>query len=169
MRNIKMPAGITFLSSLRSDPPTAADIREMVFNAALADDPDERVIRALVKAYMAMSIAEAEAEDEDTDWEMVSDEPNWDAEKVYRKYIIAGYRVASKLKPEQVDDDSIYENCTWYDYGKMDWPDQLIAEVAFVRGYRDAREAQAMYNYVASMDAKHGKDWWKDPKKVEEF
>lgn len=164
-----MPSGITLLSSLRNDPPTAGEIRDMVFNAALADDPDREVVRALVRCYMTVSATEAEAEGEDTDWEVISDDENWDAEKMYRKYIVAGYRQGLKLTPEQADDDSIYESCTWYDYGKTTWPDRLLAEVAFVRGYRDAREAKAMYDYVANMDAQHGKDWWKDPEKVKEF
>jgi len=165
---IKMPAGITLRSVMGHEAPTASSIREMAFEAALDEDFCKDALRHLVAAYTAKVIEEAEAEDEEVGFELVTDSDDWEAEKVWKKWAIIGVHNAIPATRDW-DEDRIMENFLWYDLPKMLWPDQLLAEVAFVYGYTEARKAKAMSDYVASMDAKHGPEWWKDPEKLEEF
>jgi len=162
-RDIKIPVGFTLMASLGSDMPTAEGLRDLIFAAALPedDDPNADVLKGLIRAYMALAEAE-----EDEDYEVVSDEPDWEAEKIYREFAIKGWRAAvGRRYPEAAksrDDDEVYESCPWYDFGKMVWPDQLVAEVGYLAGYKSGREGIAMHEYVQEQEAAKGKDWWKE-------
>lgn len=166
--NIRIPAGFTLRACLGGEPPTADEIKDMIFNAALPedDDPNPEVLKGLVRVYLALTEAEAEDDSWDDSYDVLNDANDWEAEKVYREYAIKGWRKAvGSQYPEAAasrDDDEVYESCPWYDYGKMVWPAQLVAEVGYLAGYKAGREGLAMHHYVQDMEAKHGKDWWKE-------
>ena len=142
--------------------PTADGLRELIYSAALPKDNDHNsdVLRGLLKAYIAL------LDVEDEDFETLHDSNDYEAEKVYREFAIKGWREAVGHKyPEAAasrDDDEVYENCQWYYFEKMVWPDQLIAEVGFLAGYTAGREGIAMHEYIQKQEATKGKDWWKE-------
>lgn len=160
-RKIKLPAGITMsIGMLRDDPPTAEDVRGYVLGAARESDdgtpPNSDVVRGLVKAYVAL--CEADAYEEDEEVEFVILDPS-ESELLYREFAIKGYRHAVKKEYPGVkdqDDCSVYENCDWYEFERIHWPDQLIAEIGFMVGYRDGRSALAMSRHFKAERAKEG-------------
>ena len=160
-RKIKLPAGITLRGFMGGDKPTAETLRDLVFDMA-KEDPDSGefatdALAGLVKAYVALAHDEADEEDEEVKFEMVSNSDEYTAEKLWREFSIKGYRHAIKSKfPEanmSRDDSDIYECCTWYEFGDMAWPDQLLAEVAFVAGNRAGKQAIAMSDYFKAQEA----------------
>jgi hypothetical protein len=166
-RDIKIPVGFSLRVSLGFDSPTAEEIKDLIFAVALPedDDPNTEVLKGLVRAYMGLTEAEAEDDSWDDGYDILSDNNDYEAEKVYREFAIKGWRAAVGSQfPEAAksrDDDEVYESCPWYDYGKMVWPAQLVAEVGYLAGYKAGREGVAMHNYVVNQEAQHGKDWWK--------
>jgi hypothetical protein len=124
----------------------------LVYSTAIASSWDEiptGLLDGLVCAYVAQATYDAfeEAEGDDDvnpDFELVSGN---EAEDIYRKFIINGYRAASKVTSEDASDDRVYESCDWYESIVDNWPDQLLAEIAYAKGRRAAREAIAMSEY----------------------
>lgn len=171
-RDIKIPVGFTLMAVIGGEVPTAEGIKELIFAVALPeeDEPNVDVLKGLIRAYMALFDAEAEENNWEPGYEVLNDANDYEAEKVYRRFAVKGWRVAVKREyPKAVasrDDDEVYDCCPWYDFGKMVWPDQLVAEVGYLAGYR---EGVAMTEYVQQMDVEHGKDWWKNPELREEF
>lgn len=162
---IRIPLGLNLIAGtiMEPDKPTAETLREHIFGLVLDDDdsvnPD--VLRPLVNAYEALLI-----EGEEDDIEFVSDADDWAAEKLYRQFCIKGWREAvGRTYPEAVDsrtDEDVYEGCPWYEFGgKCNWPAQLIAEIGYLRGYKEGCRGVAMTNYVQAMEHKHGSEWWK--------
>jgi hypothetical protein len=160
MRNIKIDASAFLLDCLMDDDdaPTADSLKELVYTTAVSTSWNELpdgLLEGLVRAYVAQATHEAfdEAEMDDDgspDFELVSGN---DAEAIYRKFIIAGYRAVLKGKEEfkaylaSESDSGVFENCDWYEPVVKCWPDQLLAEVAYAKGRRTAREAIAMSEY----------------------
>lgn len=132
--------------------PSASDLRDLVFQVGVEDfnDQPEGVLDGLVRAYMAQAAHEAE---DDGDWSNESRTPDFelvsgnDAEEIFRDYSIRGYRSVSKQTKAQASDESVYECCDWYEPTVGHWPDKLLAELAFIKGRRAAREAIAMRDY----------------------
>jgi hypothetical protein len=153
-KKIRIPAGLSFLASsmLTPDAPTSEGLKESVFGLVLNDDDgvNEKVVGALVSAYAELLLDEIEREDSDDEIEFVGDE-GYAAEKLYQKYCIAGWRAAVKREyPEAEasrDDESVYEGCPWYEFSGVTWPAQLLAEVAYVLGYKEGRRGVAMSRY----------------------
>ena len=155
--NIKIPAGLNMMAGTILEPevPTADSLKNDIFALCMSDDVAELtpVIKGLVNAYVAL----AEFNDEDEDMVLVSDSDDWAAEKVYIEYAIKGWRQAvGREYPEAAksrDDERVYESCPWYDFGKMTWPAQLIAEVGYLVGYKAGREGVAMSRYFEQQEA----------------
>lgn len=157
-RKIKLPVGITLsIGMLRDDSPTAEDIRGYVLGAARESDdgnpPDNDVVKGLVNAYVAMCKAEACAEDVEVEFNLCDPA---ESEQVYRQYALKGYRQAVKKEYPEVmeqDDCSVYENCDWYEFVGIHWPDQLVAEFGFMAGYNSGRSALEMNRYYKAYKA----------------
>ena len=155
-KRIKIDPGLRLMAGtmLTPDAPTPESLKEAIFGLVLNDDDEVNfnVLRPLVKAYS--ELLTAEAEESDTEVDFVSDADDYAAEKLYREFAIKGWRQAVGAKyPEATksrSDEEVYEGCAWYEYGKMTWPTQLIAEVGYVLGYRDGRNAIAMSEYFAA-------------------
>lgn len=163
MSKYKISPGLTLMAAMEPSQPTAESLKDNIFGLVLDEDGNNvEVLKHLVAAYS--QIISNEADDEDKEVEFVSDSDDWAAEKLYREYCIKGWKNAMKRRFPQAlerDDDSIYESCPWYDFGKMTWPAQLIVEVGFLLGYKAGREAIGMHDYVVEQQAKHGDDWRK--------
>lgn len=157
MRKIKIDASAFLLDCLMDDDdaPTADSLKELVYATAVPKSWNELpdgLLDGLVRAYTAQATWDSEqaADDGVSDIEWVSGN---DAEAIYRKFIIAGYRAVLKGKEEfkaylaSESDDGVFENCDWYEPVVKCWPDQLLAEVAYAKGRRTAREAIAMNEY----------------------
>lgn len=157
-RQIPIQPGLNLMAFLANTPPTADDLKSYCFALALQEDQPDGVLEGLVDAYMAQLSADAQERDDDREtYETVSGD---EAEDLYRQYAVKGYRDASKLKHE-ISDERIYESCDLYDFDVKLWPDALLAEIAYVKGYRAAREAAGYAVYAAAQEAKYGPDWWK--------
>ncbi len=141
--------------------PDADALKELIFKTALlsADDRDEnsRVLSGLLRAYVAQAEAELyEESDGETELELVNDGPSHDldyaAEKIWRKYVVAGYLFRLPACKGQ-DENELYDRCTWYEFPNMTWTPQLLAETAFARGVRDALEAEEMAKWATQYEA----------------
>jgi len=154
MRKIKINASDFLLDFLVADDdmPTTDSLKEMVYALAIAkrwDDQPDGVLDGLVRAYAAQATYDAEQESDDGEpsFELVS---GAEAEAIYCKFIVAGYRAVLKGKEEfkaylaSESDEGIRESCDWYEPIVGYWPDQLLAEVAYAKGRRTAHEAIAM-------------------------
>ena len=73
----------------------------MAFDAALSENANQELVQPLVTAYMSASVAMGE----DEGWEPVADKDEWAAEDLYQKFVVAGYRAASKVTIEQASDE----------------------------------------------------------------
>jgi len=163
MRKIKIEASAFLLDCLMSDDdaPTADSLKEMVYALATTkrwDDQPDGVLDGLVRAYTAQATYDAEQESDDGEpsFELVS---GTEAEAIYCKFIVAGYRAVLKGKEEfkaylaSESDEGIRESCDWYEPIVGYWPDQLLAEVAYAKGRRTAREAIAMSEWYRAKKA----------------
>lgn len=154
--NIRIDKRTTSLLGSMTEPamPTSDDLKEMVFACALMveGDRDDDVLRGLLVAYRAVLCCEAFENEGEDDIELVDDghgkDKHYTAEKIWRKYVVAGY--LSRLPQcKELSEDELYDRCTWYSFPSMSWPPRLLAEVAYARGVRDALEAKAMAEYFA--------------------
>jgi hypothetical protein len=154
---IKLPAGLGLIAGtiLQPERPTSDDLREQIYGAVLdyGDEchPNADVVKALVAAYSAL----LEAEDEDeVGFDIISGN---DAELFYRKYAIKAWRKeVGKAYPDankSRDDSDVYENCDWYEFGKMTWPRQLLAEIGYLVGLKNGREAVASSRHYEARKA----------------
>lgn len=159
-RQIPIQPGLSLMAFLANTPPTADDLKSHCFALALQEDRPDGVLEGLIDAYTAQLVADADAQECDDDCEAYETVSGNEAEDLYRQYAIKGYRAASKLKNE-ISDERIYESCDLYDFDVKLWPDVLLAEIAYVKGYRAARQAAGYAEYAAAQEAKHGPDWWK--------
>jgi len=148
--SLKLYAG----TMLEAEAPSAGDIKEHILGIALGDDPHHsQVLPGLVQAYIGALIEQAEEDEEGEEVSLVSD-GNGAAEKLYRQYVVKGYREAMrKVKGwnKSHTDDEVYENSDWYNYGKMVWPAQLLAEIAYMRAYKDGRNWLQMCEYARAV------------------
>lgn len=141
---------------LEAEKPDASTLREHIIGICLNDDDgiNMEVLKPLVQAYIAQATYEFDEEERGREVQLVSDHDDYAAEKLYRKYSIKGWREA--VRPEypeyekSCDDDAAYENCGWYEFGKMVWPAQLIAEVGYMLGYRSGRSGVQMTRHFES-------------------
>lgn len=166
-KKIRLSPGIQLLSAMEPDAPTVESLKDNIFGLLFNDDDgiNHDALAGLLKAYNALLIEQAE--ENDVEVEFVSDADDYAAEKLYRRFCIRGWRDAVKREyPEAVasrDDDSVYEGCPWYEFEKrLAWPEQLIAEIGYVLGYKEGRRGIAMTKYVQQQEKAHGKDWWKN-------
>ena len=162
---IKLSAGLSLIAGpiLSPSRPTAESLKEQIFGAILDTDgcdfdpPD--LVRPLVAAYLVLLEQEAElasyADEGDGEVATVSDN---EAEMIYREFAIKGWRKAISSKHPDVakerDDSDVYESCDWYEFDKMTWPTQLIAEVGFIIGVQSGKQALAWESYHESERAK---------------
>ena len=81
--------------------------------------------------------------------DLVDDTCDYAAEKLYYRCAIAGYRHALRHEPgiKEATDDDLRESVSWYEFPNMCWEPQLLADVAFCKGYEDGRSALAMRDY----------------------
>jgi len=161
----RIPPGLGLMAGTILEPerPTSEDLKKLIIGMAINDDeedPNGDALRGLVSAYTELLIEEEE------DLELVSDSNDWAAEKVCRECAIRGWRDAVKAAYPDVaksrDDSEVYECCPWYEFGKMTWPVQLVAEVGYLAGYREGRRALRFADYAKHQEIKYGKDWWKE-------
>jgi hypothetical protein len=156
-KKIRLPAGLGMIAGtiLQPDCPTSSEVKEQIYGAVLdtGDDsqPNVDVVKALVAVYSAL----LEAEDEDEiGFDIISGN---DAEQFYRKYVVKAWRKeVSRSYPEATksrDDEDVYEGCDWYEFGKMTWPRQLLAEIGYLVGLKNGREAVAMSRYYEARKA----------------
>lgn len=133
-----------------SEDPSSEDIKEMIFNHAIHNDdginPD--FIRGLLTAYMAR------VRDEDDDGEDGEEWLDWrEAEQVYIRFSVDGYRDRMKRSEykhvAEYSDEEIYERCDWWEFGEMQWPAKMIAELAYVNGTFAAAKGIQMTKYFA--------------------
>lgn len=161
---IKISAGLKLLAGtiLQPDRPTAESIKEQIFGTILDtedcdfDPPD--LVKPLVAAYMVLIEREAElASYEGNGDGEIDTVSNNEAEQLYREFTIKGWRNAVSSKHPKVakerDESDVYESCDWYEFDKMTWPTQLIAEVGFVIGYKSGQQALAWERYHAEQGA----------------
>lgn len=153
MRAIKINVSDFLLDCLIGDDdvPTLDHLKEMVYATAVSKSWSELpdgLLDGLVSAYAAQ--ATYEAEDGDPGFELVSSK---EAEAIYNKFVVKGYRAVSKQTRKDVSDESIYESCDWFEPIVEGWPDQLLAEVAYAKGRKAAREAIAIGEYYANRKA----------------
>jgi hypothetical protein len=142
--------------------PESDSLKEMVLACGLLgeDDYEESVLAALVKAYVAVRNEELyeECGAEDV-LETISDGDDYTCEKVWLKYAKEGFLCglpvdeAKRLRKEEKDSPGTLNECiTCYHYSSdIDWPTELLAELAFARGYRDYRELVQMHKYMEGM------------------
>jgi hypothetical protein len=157
MRAIKINVSNFLLDCLISDDeaPTADSLKELVYATAVPtafNEIPEGLLDGLVRAYVAQATYDAaqESDDGEPGFELVSGN---DADTIYMKFVVKGYRAVSKQTRKDVSDESIYEGCDWFESIVDGWPDQLLAEVAYAKGRRAAREAIAFGEYYASRKA----------------
>lgn len=142
------------LDFIVDDAPNAGDLREMVFSVGIIDfiDQPEGLLGSLVAAYVAQAEHEAFDGDSQYDMDFVS---CGDAETLFREYSILGYR--SVLKMKDASDSDVYECCDWASssdvFSKILWPRRLLAELAYIKGRRAARQAIALQQAASSKEA----------------
>jgi len=140
---IKIPAGLSLFAGtiIEPEPPTLSSLKDDILGLCLAEDTNADVVCHLVNAYIDILI------EEDEEFELT----DGDAEQVYRKYAIRGWREAvSRDYPEATrsrDDSTVYESCDWFEYDKTHWPAQLVAEIGYLVGIKNGRSAVAMSRY----------------------
>jgi hypothetical protein len=134
--------------------PASDELYDLIFKTALLDESEDShgALKGLVDAYIALVSIESDFED----LELVSDghgkDKSWNAEKVYMKFIMAGFR--SKLPDfKKASDEETYESCTAYFWENISWPPKLLAEVSFARGVRDAIDCKALRDYMRQQQA----------------
>jgi hypothetical protein len=151
MSNIKFNRATASLMAGMTLPefPDSDEIHSLLYKTALLDESeaDCEVLKGLLDAYVAL----LGAEDGGDALELVHDghgkDKSWDAEKIYMKYVMAGFRY--KLPDfKKASDGETYESCSVYYFAPMSWPVAFLAEVAFARGVRDALEAKALGEYM---------------------
>lgn len=142
------PGHAVMASFIEPGNPEVEVLRDMVIRVAMLDEYERNndALRGLVDAYTALLTAEADEHDVELD--TVHDGDTYEAEKVYLKYALAGYRYSMPERKGWSDND-LMEYISWYTFPKMWWPTALLAEVGFMRGSRDAKEAKAMFAYFA--------------------
>jgi hypothetical protein len=156
-RKIQLSPGLSLIAGTIVQPerPTSESIKEQIFGAILdyGDEcsPNADVVKGLVAAYSALLEAEDE---EEVGFDRISDN---EAELLYREYAIKGRRNAIRSKHPKVakkrEDCSVYEYCDWYDFGRMTWPTQLIAEVGFIVGSKAGKETLAWDRYHTEQES----------------
>lgn len=136
------------------DAPDADALKDLCVAACLAEERNNDLISGLIQAYVAALVEESEGADIATVSDGPSAERTWEAEKLYQKYVMAGYLV-SVPEAKGADEEYLYECCTWYEFpSDIRWPPQLLAEVAYVQGYIDGRQAKAMAAYFRAEKAR---------------
>jgi hypothetical protein len=148
VKNKLIDASSLALDFIVDDAPDADSLREMVLSVGIIDfnDQPEGLLGALVAAYFAQAEHEALDAGSDDDMDLVS---RGDAETLFREYSILGYR--SVLKMKDASDSDVYECCDWASnsdiFSKILWPRRLLAELAYIKGRRAARQAIALRDY----------------------
>lgn len=144
---IKVAPGTEVLGSLGHllVQPSSESLQEMVIAIAMTEEDGypPSVLNSLVCAYIDMESFMSETEGTGFNFSLVQ-EP--EAEQLYREFAIKGFRKASGCKDT---DEEVYERCSFYEYEVANWPDQLIAEIGYAIGYRDAKQAEQFYRYAA--------------------
>jgi hypothetical protein len=128
--------------------PSSVILAEMVIATAMSDEGGypPSVLNSLVCAYIEMESFMSESEGTGFNFSLVQEK---EAEQLYREFAIKGFRKGVSESTVCNDtDDEVYERCSWYEYEVANWPDQLIAEIAYAIGYRDAKQAEALYRYA---------------------
>jgi hypothetical protein len=138
---------------LEPEAPTVDSIKEAIFGLCLAEDAEAYtdVIVSLVGVYRSL------LDYDDVEYALSDDADDWAAEKVYRKFIVQGWRdVVKRSYPEAVKsrtDDDVYEGCPWYEFNGI-FPTQLLAEMAYAMGVKAGREAVQMARFHEQHRAK---------------
>jgi hypothetical protein len=142
--------------------PESDSLKEMVLSCGLLgeDDYEEGILAALVKAYVAVRNEELyENEENIHGLDTVSDGDDYSCETIWLKYAKEGFLCgvggdeAKRLRAEEKDSPGTLNECvTCYHYSSdISWPPELLAELAFARGYRDHREAVQMRKFMENM------------------
>jgi len=127
--------------------PSIDTFRELVIAAAMSDDhlPPE-VLAGILTAYIEMNSHLCENEDAGSDFDLIYMP---ESEQLYREFAVKGFRKGMRKDTSEFDDDEIFERCCMYEFEVAAWPDQLLADIAFAIGYRDAMQAQEFYRYAS--------------------
>lgn len=144
--NIELPVGIELLGVTGNIRVTADDLKEMLLIEAVwsDDEPNLDAVEGLVSVYVALvDEKDPPAYQRIVDWV--------EAEAIYREFAIKGLRwsVVNTRGYEGMTDDEIFELCDWYEFGeRIRWPDQLIAEIGFVSGFKAGAGSKQLRNYA---------------------
>jgi hypothetical protein len=100
--------------------------------------PIEPVVKGLLDAYIGLFDTLHRGQEK---IELAYDDgEDFEARELYQRFAVAGYRTV--CPSEDLDDDEVYKLCTTYELGRIFWPEQLLAEVAYLRGALDARSKE---------------------------
>lgn len=152
---------------LTPETPGSEELVDMVRKCAMLDEHDrnDAALAGLLKAYVACLEAEAyEDTGEEVDLGLVDDGPAHDrtyaAEKIWRKYVVLGYLAGlpkewrENLRAAEDSENECYDRCSWYSLdSELCWPPNLLAEIAFTVGVRDAIQAEQMRSYHLAQTA----------------
>jgi hypothetical protein len=154
---IKISPGLSLQACLGGEAADAGQLRDMIIGEAIHsdDEPNKEALKGLVNAYVALTEEEPKYRD-------ILDSTS--AELCYTEFCIRGFRQGVKGMDhyEEYDDEAIYESCPWFELDGIFWPDQLIAEIGFLAGYKAGADSKAFCRYVQEQEATKGKDWWKN-------
>jgi hypothetical protein len=142
--------------------PDSESLKDMVLACGLLgeDDYEESILVALVKAYVAVRNEELyENEENIHGLDTISDGDDYTCEKVWLKYAkqgfitgVGGAEAVRLRKAEKESPGTLNECVTCYHFSSdISWPPELLAELAFARGYRDHRELVQMHKYMENM------------------
>jgi hypothetical protein len=148
--NIKVTPGTELLGIMGpSDEPSSEALKAMVVATAMTseDGYPPSVLNSLVSAYIDMESFMSESEGTGFNFSLVS-EP--EAEQLYRKFAIKGFRKAAGAVRVRLTDEEVYERCSMYEFEVANWPDQLLADIGYAIGYRDEKQAEEFYRYAAA-------------------
>lgn len=153
---INLPPGLSLHACLGGEGADAGQLRDMIIGEAIFsdDEPNKDVLKGLVNAYVALT-------EEEPKYSNILDSTA--SELCYQAFCTQGFREGVKGMDHYVEytDEEIYESCPWFELDGIFWPDQLIAEIGYLAGYKSGAESKQFCNYVQSQEAKHGKDWWR--------
>ena len=142
--------------------PDAEAIKDMICACVFLgeDSFEENILAGLVKAYVAVLDDNLFEEYNDAEGvETVSYDCNFTAETIWLKYAVIGFlsgfpiKEAKKMRKEEEEcPGTLYECITPYFFSKdINWPTQLLAELAYAMGYRDYRSAVQMKKFMENM------------------